>query len=282
LTTPREPRDQRLRLSSELRQLRRLAGLSGEQMGRQVGVSQRTVSRYETGVAIPSLAHVRAWALAAQAPADRLDSLIVLAEAAVNEVTVFRDGLAAGLTGVQVSFRELEASARTVRNFQPGIIPGLLQTADYALRVLRIGNEVAGDVDAAAVARMQRQEALHQTGRTFEFLLTESALRWRPGPPHVVAAQLLQIASLASLETVTVGVIPADAEMYAITRCGFALYEDRSDEQAPVVFIETPHTALLVSEPEDVEVYQAELKRFRESAVFGEEALAIIRALAVP
>jgi transcriptional regulator with XRE-family HTH domain len=255
--------------------------LSGDQMGRRLGVSQRTVSRYETGEAIPSLPHVRAWASAADALPIQLDTLIAFAEAAVNEVAVFRDGLAAGLTGTQISFRELEAGSRTVRNFQPGIIPGLLQTADYARRVLQIGDVgSSGDVEAAAVARMQRQEALYEPGRTFEFLLTESALRWRPGPLAVVAAQLLQLVSLASLKTVNLGVIPADAEMHAITRCGFILYEDRDDDQAPVVFIETPHAAVFVSEPADVELYRAELKRFRESAAFGDEALAIIRALA--
>lgn len=281
MTAPREPRAQRSRLGSELRQLRRLAGLSGEEMGRHVGVSQRTVSRFENGQALPSIPQVTAWARAAKATAERRDLLIALAEAAVNEVAVFRDGLIGGLAGVQASFREIEASARTVRNFQPGLVPGLLQTAEYARRVLEIGDvNASGDAAAAAAVRLERQQALHQPGRAFEFLMTEAAVRWRPGPPEVLSAQLLHLAALADLDTVRLGVIPADAEMHAITRCGFILYEDRHDDQAPVVVIETPHAALYVGEPADVDIYRTELARFRQSAVFGEDAAAIIRKLA--
>jgi transcriptional regulator with XRE-family HTH domain len=281
VTAPREPRAQRVRLGSELRQLRRLAGLSGEQMARQVGVSQRTVSRFENGQALPSIPQVTAWARVAKAGAERRELLVALAEAAVNEVAVFRDGMAGGLAGVQVSFRELEASAGAVRNFQPGLVPGLLQTAEYARRVLEIGDvRGTGDAQAAAVVRLQRQQALHQPGRVFEFVITEAALRWRPGPAEIMSAQLLHIAALAGLESVRIGVIPADTEMHAIVRCGFILYDDRDDDQAPVVSIETPHAALYVSEPADVDIYRGELARFRQSAVFGAAAAAIIRELA--
>lgn len=281
MTTPREPRAQRVRLGSELRQLRRLAGLSGEQMGRHLGVSQRTVSRFETGQAVPSLPQVNVWARITKATGDRRALLVALAEAAVNEVAVFRDGLAGGLAAVQASFRELEASSRTVRNFQPGIVPGLLQTADYARRVLELADvKDSGDVQAAIAVRMERQHALYGPGRRFEFVMTESALRWRPGPPEVVSAQLLHIAALATLDTITLGVIPADAQMHAITRCAFILYEDRDDDQAPVAFVETPHAAIYASEPGDVDTYRAELARFRESAVFGDDAAGIIRSLA--
>jgi transcriptional regulator with XRE-family HTH domain len=281
VTTPREPRTQRVRLGSELRQLRRLAGLSGEEMGRQIGVSQRTVSRFETGHAVPSLPQVSAWARAAKASTERRALLTVLAEAAVNEVAVYRDRLSSGLAAVQVSFLELEATAGTIRNFQPGVIPGLLQTAEYARRVLQIGDVTgSGDHEAAAVVRLQRQQALHEPGRAFEFVITEAALRWRPGPREVVSAQLMHVAALASLESVTIGVIPADAEMHAITRCGFILYEDRSDDQEPVAFIETPHAAIYISDPGDVDIYRRELARFGESAVYGEDAVAMIREVA--
>ena len=119
-------------------------------------------------------------------------------------------------------------AAGTVRNFQPGIIPGLLQTAEYARRIIEM-SDISGEGDhgAAVAARLDRQEALHDRNRHFEFLLTEAALRYRPGPPEVLTAQLDHLAALATLETITFGVIPADAEMHAITRCGFILYEDR-------------------------------------------------------
>ena len=277
----REPRAQRARLGRELRQVRTLAGLSGQQLGQQLGISQKTVSRIEHGESVPSLPQVTAWARATKAPADRRALLADLAAAAVNEVSAFRDKLAGGLAAVQQSVQEIEATAQTVRNFQPGIVPGLLQTAEYARRVLTLADlNGDGDAQAAAVVRLERQQVLYQPGRQFEFLMTEAALRWRPGPLPVLSAQLAHIATTATLESVSLGVIPASAEMHAITRCGFILYEDRGEDEVPVVFVETPHAALAASEPADVEIYRGELARFRRSAVYGSDAIAIIREMA--
>ena len=202
-------------------------------------------------------------------------------DAAVNEVVTFRDRLAGGITSVQIEFRELEASTMTIRNFQPGFIPGLLQTAAYARRVLRIGGaQDYADLAAAVGVRLERQQALYDEKRRFEFVMTEAALRWRPGPPELMAAQLDHLASVATLETVQFSIIPASAEMHAITRCGFIVYKDRNDGDPPVVAIETPHSLLYASDAADVELYRDQLELFRQSAVNGADALNFVRAVA--
>jgi hypothetical protein len=116
--------------------------------------------------------------------------LLALAEAAANEVATFRIRLSSGLAAVQDSVRDLEASARVVRNFQPGIIPGLPQTAEYARQIMALaGIGHHGSHAAAVAARLRRQQALHNPDRSFEFLLTEAALRYRPAPPQAPTAQ---------------------------------------------------------------------------------------------
>jgi len=272
---PREPREQRTRLGAELRRLRMLAGLSGEALGREVGTSQKTVSRIERGESVPDLPQVTAWARATGA-ADRLAVLTGLLEAAINEVTAFR-GKSGGLAAFQPEIRELEAASGVVRNFQAGIIPGLLQTPAYARRVLELAG--VSDLAAAVTVRLERQQVLYDEKRRFEFLLTEAALRWRPGSPEMLAAQLGQVASLATLETVELGVIPANAEMHAITRCSFIVYEDRTDGEPPVVAVETPHALLYASDAADVELYRDQLALFRQSALYGAEAVEFVRSL---
>jgi len=106
-----------------------LAGLSGRQIAQTTGISQPRVSRVERGESVLSIRELEAWADATGAGEDRRALLLGLGEAAVNEVTTLRARLSNGLASVQQSVRELEATARTLRNFQPGIIPGLLQTA---------------------------------------------------------------------------------------------------------------------------------------------------------
>ena len=87
---------------------------------------------------------------------------------------------------------------------------------------------------------------------------------------------------MVTLETISFGVIPADAEMHAITRCGFILYEDRIDDQPPFAIVETPHASLYANDPADVEIYRNQLAAFREAAVYGAEALEIVRRIAHP
>ncbi len=296
---PGEPRAQRGQLGAELRRVRMLAGLSGRQLARAAGLSQSAVSRAERGESVLSLPEVTAWADAAGVSGDRRAVLLALAEAAVNEVATFRLRLRGGLAAAQESVGDLEASARVVRNFQPGIIPGLLQTADYARRIMALADTGHdGGLAAAVAARLARQQALHDPARSFEFVMTEAALRYRPGAPDILAipdgwpaaalteqaltGQLDHLAAVVTAQTISFGVIPADAEMHAITRCGFILYEERTGGQPPVAVIETPHAALTASDPADIALYRDQLARLRQSAVYGADALGIVRSIAHP
>jgi transcriptional regulator with XRE-family HTH domain len=272
----------RARLGQELARIRMLSGLSGRQVSQQIGIPQATLSRIERGQSTASLPQVNTWADAVGATEEQRALLLSLAEAAVNEVVTHRTRLdGVGLPTIQEEVGELEATARTVRNFQPGIIPGLLQTAEYARRILTFADPTA-DIPTAITARLTRQQLLHDSSRSFEFLLTEQALRFRPGPREMLVGQLDHLAALVTLETISFGVIPADAQMHAITRCGFILYEDRLEEMPACVVIETPHSLLTASDPADVAIYRGELEAFRKSAVYGNEALDIVRAIAHP
>lgn len=68
------------------------------------------------------------------------------------------------------------------------------------------------DLDAAVEARMRRQDVLYDTGKTFEFVITEAALRLLPCPPQVMLGQFDRLLSL-DLENVTLGIIPMGIEL---------------------------------------------------------------------
>jgi transcriptional regulator with XRE-family HTH domain len=275
MTGPEPRRAHRAALGGELRRLRVLAGIGGREMAGHLGVSQSKVSRIETGHFAPSLREVRAWARAADAvPAD-LDRLDWLAEQALNEVIPFRQWRdESGVSGMQGEIRSLELSARQIAAFQPCFVPGLLQTAEYARRVLgTLGIDVA-DLDAAAAERIDRQAILHDRARRFEFILTDAALRWRSGPADMLPAQAARIASLATLGNVAIGVIPAGADMHAAPTCAFVLYEERDDGESPLAAVETPHARLEITG--EVQAYRDELGLLRRSALFGADAIAYI------
>jgi transcriptional regulator with XRE-family HTH domain len=277
-----EPRTQRVRLGQELQRIRLLGGLSGERIGKVIGVHKSTVSRIEQGESVPSLQQVAAWADAAGAGEERRALVLYLAEAVVNEVITHRERIASwGLAAEQEIVGREEETARVLRHFQPCFIPGLLQTAEYARRILAMADPSA-DIGQALANRLARQQGLYQPDRQFEFILTEAALRYRPGEGDVLAAQLTHLASVATLETVSLGVIPDDAPMFALIQTAFIVYEDRTDDRPPFAKVEAPHASLTASDPADVRVYQDRLNAYRRSAFFGPEAIDLVRSIAHP
>jgi transcriptional regulator with XRE-family HTH domain len=264
---------QRQRLGADLSRLRRLAGISGRDMARRIGASQAHVSRVEAGKAVPTLPQVRAWADAVEVPEDARPALVALTEAALNEFDSFQDRDGRELAAMQRDVAGLEAEAALSRHFQPAMVPGLLQTAEYARRVLAITDIHGwGDHAAAVAARIERQQVLYKPGRRFEFLLTEAAVRLRLGPPHVMQGQTARIRTVMSLANVDIGIVPLAADAKVIPWCSFHLYDDLPDGQAAFVALELPHGRLTVSDPAGVAVYTEQLEAVRQAAVHGADA----------
>lgn len=262
-----EPRTRRARLGTELRRLRLLAGLPGRRIAEHLDIGQASVSRIENGQTVPTLPQVNAWADAVEASTEKREALIAFTEAALNEVESWRTTQQRGLAAIQGEVQSLEATARVRRCFQPSLVPGLLQTAEYARRVFALVDVLGGDdYGAAAARRLERQRILYDEDYEFEFILTEAALRLRIVPPPAMDAQLAHIASVATLSNVTIRVVPLDAEAWTIPWCGFNLYDERGDLD-PFVKIELPHAGETINDPDSVALYRQQLDVFRGSTV---------------
>lgn len=266
----------RRRLASALRGLRLACDLSGDALAARLGWSQSKVSKIENGRTRPSLADVKAWAEATQAAADVKADLVDLATRVINQVHSWRAVHAIGLTQRQRDIAEIEAGSTLVQNFQPGILPGLLQTADYARRVLTMA-DIAGqrDVASAVAARLDRQSILFDQSKSFEFLLTEGVLRWRPGPPELMQAQLDRLLSIATLPNVTIGVVPFDIEAPVPYVNGFTIFHVPDD---PVVLVEVLSTELLLADSTDLALYTQAYDRLAAVAANGANGESLIRA----
>lgn len=277
--TPKLPQPRRARraaLGAELKRLRELNGVSGRMVAKALGISQSAVSRKEAGGAPLSLPEVTTWADAIHASQEDRGRLLWMAEQAVTETIPLESWHAeTGAAGIQHEIGMLERASRFIANFQPDFVPGLLQTAEYARRVLA----AAGNPDpaTAALRRLDRQAILHDLSHRLEFIITEAALRWRTGPPDILVPQLDRIASLATLGNLTVEVIPLDADWRTAPPYPFVLYEDRDDGAPPMAVAELPDQRI---ETANIEPYRRELEKLRRSALSGDDAIAFIRGLA--
>jgi hypothetical protein len=221
---------------------------------------------------------VRAWAEACNATPDELEQLASMVRQVATEATSWRILHRLGLAERQREVSELENLASAVQTFQPTMVPGLLQVADYARRVMGHGNPSAQTDLAQAVARrLERQTVLYDQRKQFEFILTENAARWRPGPPELMRAQLDRLTSVASLPNVRLGIIPLDREALDAYLHPFVVWELEGET---LVTVETLSVLVEVHEPEEVAIYRRTLERYRESAMWREEAVRWIQTMA--
>jgi transcriptional regulator with XRE-family HTH domain len=269
--TPRE------QLGNRLRQLRQKAGLSGADLARLLNTNQPRISRIETGYSVPSLDDVRAWADATNATDDEKAELAALVGRLATQATSWRILHRLGLTQHQRALGQLEREVTALHTFQPTMVPGLLQIADYARRVMAQGNPSSqADLAQAVAQRVERQTILYDQSKRFEFIVTESALRWRPGPPELMAAQVDRLMSVASLPNVSLGVLMLDQEAPDAYLHPFVLWELEGET---LVTVETLSAELQINEPQELEVYRRTLERYRGAALWSDEAIAVVRGL---
>lgn len=285
--SPIEPGEQRRRLGELLLRLREGAGLNQTDFGVRAGMNQSKVSRLETGRQVPTVAEAREWAAAANADADTCDQLLDRVKGALTETTSWVDAVRKGVADKQCQIGREERAASVIRNFTTMIVPGLLQTAEYTRRQATLAASLqpvlAQDRPAALAAWAERQQLLYEPGRRFEFVVTEAALRWRPGPddnPRMLAAQMHHIASLSTVDTVSFGVIPWRAATRFCPMHGFVVFGEPGVDESVEVDIYTTTQELRIRDEAQIAVYLELWGKLCEDAVFDEDARDLLRSLA--
>jgi transcriptional regulator with XRE-family HTH domain len=204
-------------IGAGLRTLRVRAGLSGKELAEASGWAPSKVSRIETGQQMPTPEDVMAWGTACGASEAEVTGLLARREESRIAMATFRDRMTQGQSEVQEDYNALVQRSTLIRHFETIYVPGLLQTPEYAQRVLaemiKLHNLDIDDVDAAVVARSQRTRYLYDRTKRFEFLLFEPVLRTKVAEPVVMRAQLDRLQTVIGLETVRFGVIPMDSEV---------------------------------------------------------------------
>jgi transcriptional regulator with XRE-family HTH domain len=270
--------DGRVGFGSRLRRLREDAGLSGKLLAERLGWPASKVSRLENGRQTATVVDVEAWASALDLPAPVRAGLIEDLRSLRVEYATWRRQMRGGFAPRQRAGRALLEGTTTLRAFQPALVPGLLQTAEYARAVYRGVSEFDGgpqDIEAAVRERLRRQELLYEPGRQLRFLLTEAALRSRPAPVGVHRAQLDRLLVLAGVDTVELAVLPWAVELPRAMAHSFDVYDDQ------LVLVETVTAELGVRDSDDVALYIKLFELYWGIAARGEQASALITRIAM-
>lgn len=264
--------DERRRLGARLRALRESASLTGSQAAARAGMSQPKISKIENAVLLPSVEDVDALlGLYGARPGER-EGLLELARSLHATYDSARTVTRRGAARTQQHIAAIEAGARDLRSFHLAWVPPLLQTAEYMWQTLGAGTDQAAQVIAA---RQQRQRALlYDSNRRFYFVLTEGALRVRPGPPALLRTQLDRISSLSNGENMRVGVIPFTKELAVIPQHGFDIYDDL------LVTVGLETSTVTYAERSDVARYLELFRELEQDALWGDQARTRIAGIA--
>ena len=266
-----------VRLLAILRGLRDGAGMTTYQLAERLGWNQSKVTRAENGRVRLSTADVTQWAQATGADESIREELSQLAYSAATEARSWHISHRAGLAARQDEMGRMDRSATHIAHFQPSVIPGLLQSEGYARRVMTMGDVTGrGGIDRGVKARMKRQAILRERGRRFDYVLTEGALRWRPGPAAAMEEQLGHLLAAAAFPAVSLSIIPFGREARTWYSQGFAIFRGMPD--GPEVLTEGYTKEDFLRDERDVETYERIFALLRESALTGPEAAEFARA----
>jgi transcriptional regulator with XRE-family HTH domain len=265
-------------LAERLYLLRENAGLRTGQLAERLGWIPSKVTKIQRGQQKPAIADIEAWAEACGHPEVISDLVSLRAEAGAVHWRWQERLRRGGQPVVQEDIDRQTRQATRIRNLQIAVLPGLIQTPAYARHTIIMFREILNisqdDVETTVAARMRRQEVLYETGRTFEFVITENVLRRRVGSSVAMLGQLDRLVQVSTLPNVTLGIIPDDAEGLTIFPYqGFQVLDGQ-------VFLDLPSGEAQL-EPKDMIVYERIMDAALAASVTGDEARRLISAATV-
>ncbi|WP_371670632.1 helix-turn-helix transcriptional regulator [Streptomyces sp. NBC_00289] len=254
-------------LGAELRHAREKTGLSQEDLGQRLFVSGSFIGQLEAGTRRMQPEYAR------------------LLDEVLDTEDFFRRNCAAAARSKYpdhfAEAAEAEAVATAIKEYAPLLIPGLLQTPDYARAVFRAYQPTASAhvIDELLTARLERARILGDPTRPLlSAVLDEAALRRRTGGPGVMAQALRHVTTLIRQHRIIVQLLPFSAGAHASMTGALTLMA--FEDAPPLAFIEGPSVGRLEDDPATVARHQLTYDLIRASALSPQESLAWIESVA--
>lgn len=246
---------------------------SQQQVADLAGLKQSRVSRAERGRFPLPVEEAVAYAQALGATPEQRRRIKELAEAKTAQNVRGRATLIRVAAALQERIDHLEQDHTSIRSWDPAIITGSLQTTAYTAALLAGDDDGSDPGPAWWIARRRRTDRVHETGRTWHFLVAEAALRWTLGTAAVMRDQLGHLLTVAELPTVTLGIVPLAPPKGFVSPRGFHLYG------TAVASVATDAGSSFLDEADDVEHFERVFDRLTAVAVYDDDARVLVRRI---
>jgi transcriptional regulator with XRE-family HTH domain len=262
-------------LGARLREIRQDAGLSGRALAQLCLWHESKISRIEHGRTSPSADDIRLWCDRCGAGREA-DELIAFLRNVRDMFVEWRRMERTGLRRAQEAVLPLWERTRVFRTYSSWLIPGAVQAGGYTKAVLSAiaaRRELPDDTDDAARVRADRLRLLREGDHRFFVLIEESVLRNVIGGSDVMAGQLGHLISVASLPSVSLGIIPMGLDRDVMWPCeDFWIFDEGQ------VNVELVSGWLTLTQPREVAMYAQVFDHLSAMAVRGASARALITA----
>jgi transcriptional regulator with XRE-family HTH domain len=180
----------------------------------------------------------------------------------------------------------LEAEAATIRVYEPELVPGLLQTADYARAVIRAGYQAdtMEEIDRRVEIRLERQEVLTRADPPppkVSVVLNEAVLARRVGGPEVMRAQLEHLMRERDRANIVIQVLPFSGGEHPAMVGPFTMLTFLDPADPGVVNVENVLGALALEQPEEIRAYEEVWSALQARAVSPDDSRAVIKTYAL-
>jgi transcriptional regulator with XRE-family HTH domain len=273
----RSPTLRRRRLGVELRRLREAAGVTIDVVAERLGCSPSKISRIETGHTSARAADVSDMLAFYGANPDITEGLVGIA----------RDARQRGWwhpysTVLNSTYVGFEAEARSIRTYEQQVIPGLLQTEEYAMAL--IGSAQWDDTDQRITqrvhVRMQRQSLLIQDDPIDLWVVLDEAVVSRPvGGDAIMLDQLRHLVGITSLPNVTLQILPFAVGAHAGMDGAFAILDFPSAGDPDLVFAENAAGGLFLEKDDELRKYREVFDTIQAAALDPEATSQMIETL---
>jgi transcriptional regulator with XRE-family HTH domain len=267
---PPSPTVRRRRLAAELRRLRERAELTGDQVAKQMKWSASKLSRFENAHTVPRAVEIRKLLTLYDVEGSYADDLLAIAREAAGKG--WWETFSSTLPPEYAALIGMEAEARSALSWEPLIVPGLLQTADYAREVTngyleQIDPVPPSETNRRVEARLARQQVLTRDDPLrLSAVLDQSVLQRRFGNPDVMRSQIKRLLEMSECDSITLRILPLHGR-HPIGTGAFALFqfgEVHDVAHQDVVYIENLTGSRYVEEEDEVFRYRRAFNRLSD------------------
>lgn len=279
------PSMRRRRVAGELRRLREESELSADEVATRLSWPASKVSRIENRKAGVSQQDLRKlldlFGATDQSYRDELEQIRRRASE-----RGWWENFGPAVSSEYANLIMLEDESQAIRSYGSELVPGLLQTPDYARAISRVGHPsgTAKEIDRRVEVRMERQEMLARSNPRqprLHVILNEAVLARRIGGPNVMADQIRHLMKDREGANISVRILPFTAGEHAALTGQFSLLTLRDEDKPVFVHIEGATSSLTLEKADQVQPYEEMWESIADKAISADDSRAIMTTYAL-